>query len=260
MPPDRPSSRSRTAGRRRVFGRIASRRRPTRRESPGVECRIVRIDFGDVVVDTRTRELTRAGQPVPLSPKAFELLLLLIASRPQALSKQALQERLWPDTFVVEKNLANLVAEIRRALGDTSSSPRFIRTVQRFGYALRDAPRPSAPDPGVIRLTWRGGEATLGEGEHIVGRTPEAAVCLDGESVSRRHASITVTGASVTIADLGSKNGTAIGSRRITTAAPIGHGDRLRIGAIVLTVHRAGAADSTRTASSHASSASRSSG
>ena len=107
----------------------------------GRRMQVVRIDFGDVVVDTRTREITRAGQPVPLSPKAFELLLLLIESRPQAISKRALQDRLWPDTFVVEKNLANLVAEIRRALGDTPSSPRFIRTVQRFGYALRDAAR-----------------------------------------------------------------------------------------------------------------------
>ena len=174
---------------------------------------VVRIDFGDVVVDTRTRELTRAGQPVPLSPKAFELLLLLIESRPQAISKQSLQDRLWPDTFVVEKNLANLIAEIRRALGDTPSSPRFIRTVQRFGYALRDAAPASAPASGGIRLKWRSGEATLGEGEHIVGRTLQAAVWLEGESVSRRHALITVTGTSATIEDLGSKNGTAIGSR-----------------------------------------------
>jgi DNA-binding winged helix-turn-helix (wHTH) protein len=221
---------------------------------------VVRIDFGDVVVDTRTRELTRAGQPVPLSPKAFELLLLLIESRPQAVSKRVLQDRLWPDTFVVEKNLANLVAEIRRALGDTPSSPQFIRTVQRFGYALRDAAPASAPDTGAIRLTWRGGEATLGEGEHIVGRTPQAAVCLEAESVSRRHALITVTGTSATIEDLGSKNGTAIGSRPVTTAAPFDHGDRLRIGAIVVAVHRAGVPDSTRTVSVHASSASRSSG
>jgi DNA-binding winged helix-turn-helix (wHTH) protein len=220
----------------------------------------VRIDFGDVVVDTRTREITRAGQPVPLSPKGFELLLLLIESRPQAISKRALQDRLWPDTFVVEKNLANLVAEIRRALGDTPSSPRFIRTVQRFGYALRDTAPASAPDSGVIRLTWRGGEATLGEGEHSVGRTPEAAVCIEAESVSRRHALIRVTGTSATIEDLGSKNGTAIGSRQITTAAPIDHGDRLRIGAIEVTVHRAGVPDATRTVSVHASSASRSSG
>jgi pSer/pThr/pTyr-binding forkhead associated (FHA) protein len=112
----------------------------------------------------------------------------------------------------------------------------------------------------VIRLTWRGGEATLGEGEHIVGRTPQAAVCLEAESVSRRHALITVTGTSATIEDLGSKNGTAIGSRPVTTAAPFAHGDRLRIGAVVLTVHRAGVPDSTRTVSVHASSASGSSG
>ncbi len=220
---------------------------------------VVRIDFGDVVVDTRTRELTRAGQSVPLSPKAFELLLLLIESRPQAVSKQALQDRLWPDTFVVEKNLANLVAEIRRALGDSPSSPRFIRTVQRFGYALRDAPPAAAPEPGTIRLTWRGGEASFGEGDYIVGRTPQAAVCLEDESVSRRHALITVTGTSATIEDLGSKNGTRLGSRRITTAAPIDDGDRLRVGAIVLTVHRAGGAESTRTVSVHTASASRSS-
>jgi DNA-binding winged helix-turn-helix (wHTH) protein len=225
---------------------------------------IVRIDFGDVVVDTRTRELTRAGQPVPLSPKAFELLVLLIESRPVAISKRDLQDRLWPDTFVVEKNLANLVAEIRRALGDTSSSPRFIRTVQRFGYALREAAPVSspvsAPDPGAIRLTWRGGEATLSEGEHVVGRTPQAAVCLEAESVSRRHALITVTGTSATIEDLGSKNGTAIGSCPVTTAAPFDHGDRLRIGAIVVTVHRFGVPDSTRTVSVPPLSASRSSG
>ena len=218
---------------------------------------VVRIDFGDVVVDTRTRELTRAGQPVPLPPKAFELLLLLIESRPRAVSKQALQDRLWPDTFVVEKNLANLVAEIRRALGDTPSSPRFIRTVQRFGYALRDAPPASPPASGGIRLTWRSGEATLAEGEHIVGRTLQAAVWLESESVSRRHALITVTDTSATIEDLGSKNGTAIGSRRITTAAPIAPGDRLRVGSVVVTVHRAGSSASTRTGSAHASSASR---
>ena len=221
----------------------------------------MRIDFGDVVVDTRTRELTRAGQPVPLSPKAFELLLLLIESRPQAVSKRALQDRLWPDTFVVEKNLANLVAEIRRALGDTPSSPRFIRTVQRFGYALRDAAPASvpasAPTSGVIRLTWRSGEATLGEGEHIVGRTLRTAVCLESESVSRRHALITVTG--TVRDDRGSREQERHRHRipPVTTATPIAPGDRLRIGAVVVTVHRAGVADSTRTVSVHASSASR---
>ena len=140
---------------------------------------VVRIDFGDVVVDTRTRELTRAGQPVPLSPKAFELLLLLIESRPQAISKRALQDRLWPDTFVVEKNLANLVAEIRRALGDTPSSPRFIRTVQRFGYALRDA----AP---ASRLHPRQTPARFGS-RGAAGRRPSARASTSSAVRRRRR-------------------------------------------------------------------------
>jgi hypothetical protein len=79
----------------------------------------MRIAFDRFVFDTGTRELRRDGRPVDLTPKAFELLALLIANRPRVISKTELQERLWPDRFVVDKNLANLVSEIRDALGDT---------------------------------------------------------------------------------------------------------------------------------------------
>ena len=75
------------------------------------------------------RELGRNGEPVLLSPKAFDLLATLVERRPTAISKADLQERLWPETFVVEKNLTNLIAEIRRALGDDPSRAHFIRTV-----------------------------------------------------------------------------------------------------------------------------------
>ena len=67
------------------------------------------VRFGPFVLDPDTRELLRAGVPVSLSPKAFELLCLLVAHRPKAMAKSDLQDRLWPTTFVVEKNLANLV-------------------------------------------------------------------------------------------------------------------------------------------------------
>ena len=96
--------------------------------------------FGDFVLDLEARELTRAGTPVSLSPKAFQLLGLLVQSHDKALSKTELQDRLWPGTFVVEKNLTNLVSEIREALGDDPAHPRFIRTVHRFGYAFREVP------------------------------------------------------------------------------------------------------------------------
>ena len=95
--------------------------------------------FGDFVLDLDTHELVRAGTPVSLSPKAFRLLGLLVENHPKALSKAELQDGLWPGTFVVEKNLTNLVSEIREALGDDPVRPRFIRTVHRIGYAFREA-------------------------------------------------------------------------------------------------------------------------
>lgn len=223
----------------------------------------MRVDFADVAVDTRTREITRGGQSVHLSPKAFELLLILIESRPQAVAKRTLHDRLWPDTFVVEKNLANLVAEIRKAIGDTPVSPRFLRTVQRFGYALRDDPpkagaaRTSKTGSCVVRLTWAEGRATLEEGEHVVGRARDAAICLHDDSVSRRHAVITVTGSGATIEDLDSKNGTVIGARPICGPTRLVDGDSVRIGAIALDVRLVGSGESTRTASRLDSSSSR---
>jgi predicted ATPase/DNA-binding winged helix-turn-helix (wHTH) protein len=96
--------------------------------------------FADFVLDLATHELTRSGTPVSLSPKAFQLLGILVENHPKALTKTELQGRLWPSTFVVEKNLTNLVSEIREALGDDAVHPRFIRTVHRFGYAFREAP------------------------------------------------------------------------------------------------------------------------
>ena len=59
---------------------------------------------------------------------------MLVQHRDRAMSKAELQERLWPSTFVGETNLATLVAEIRRAVGDTAQESAYVRTVHRFGY------------------------------------------------------------------------------------------------------------------------------
>jgi TolB-like protein/DNA-binding winged helix-turn-helix (wHTH) protein/Tfp pilus assembly protein PilF len=98
----------------------------------------MQVTFGDFVLDSDSRELRRGSEPVRLSPKALQLLQILIAERPKAVSKADLQNRLWPDTFVVEKNLANLISEIREALKEDPADPRFIRTVPRYGYAFRE--------------------------------------------------------------------------------------------------------------------------
>lgn len=96
----------------------------------------MRLEFGEFAFDSATREVLRGAEAVHLSPKAFQLLLMLIERRPAAISKQDLQSGLWPDTFVSEANLGVLVAEIRSALGDNAREPRFIRTVYGFGYAF----------------------------------------------------------------------------------------------------------------------------
>jgi len=97
----------------------------------------MRVAFDDFVFDSDTRELLCGGNRLTLSPKAFQLLEVLIENRPRALSKSVLLDRLWANTFVVEANLSNLVGEIRHALGEDSRTPRFVRTIPRFGYAFQ---------------------------------------------------------------------------------------------------------------------------
>ena len=107
----------------------------------------MQVSFGEFVLDFDSRELRRGPEPVRLSPKALQLLQILITDRPKALSKADLQDRLWPDTFVVEKNLANLISEIREALGEDPLDPRFIRTVPRFGYSFREPATTQIDEP-----------------------------------------------------------------------------------------------------------------
>ena len=95
----------------------------------------MQICFEECQFDDEARRLWRKGEPVHLTPKAFELLRLLIESRPRALSKDELRGELWPDVVVDEANLKNLVAEIRAALGPVN----VIRTVHRYGYAFEAA-------------------------------------------------------------------------------------------------------------------------
>jgi DNA-binding winged helix-turn-helix (wHTH) protein len=202
-----------------------------------------RVSFADFVLDRDTRELRRGAAVVPLSPKAFRLLEILVEHQPKAIAKEALQHLLWPNTFVVEKNLANLVADIREALGESAEHPRFVRTVPKFGYAFLDltanvaAERAGSALPPVpqFRVTWVGGRAALGDGDHVVGRDSDVELFIDSPSVSRRHALIRVSGSHATLEDLGSKNGTLIGSRRIDAPTPLADGDAINVGAIKLT-------------------------
>ena len=200
------------------------------------------VSFGSFVLDPDTRELRRGTESVALSPKAYQLLEVLLANRPKALSKAALQQHLWPDTFVLEKNLVNLIAEIREALGDSATNPQFVRTVPRFGYAFRDVSSPHSATAARMRRTeprfrliWTGGRATLTDGEYVLGRDPDLELFVDAQDVSRHHARITIAGDEATIEDLESKNGTFVSDRRVDSAARLEDGASIRVGSVRLT-------------------------
>jgi DNA-binding winged helix-turn-helix (wHTH) protein len=213
----------------------------------------MRVCFGDCTFDSETRELLREGKTVHLSPKAFRLLECLLENRPRALSKADLQERIWPNTFVSEANLASLAAEIREAIGEEGRSAHHVRTVYGFGYAFSgeadEAPRPtSAPASRRHSLLDGNREIRLGEGENIVGRDVDAIVRIDDPTVSRHHARILVAGGAVTVEDLGSKNGSFLDGKRLRAARRVKSGSILKFGSVPLTFRTFSPDESTESA------------
>jgi TolB-like protein/DNA-binding winged helix-turn-helix (wHTH) protein len=91
-------------------------------------------EFGSFRLDVRQHLLTHKGEAVPLAPKAFETLLVLVENSGQVLSKEQLMERIWPETFVEEGNLALNISVLRKALGKSPDRQPYIETFPRRGY------------------------------------------------------------------------------------------------------------------------------
>jgi DNA-binding winged helix-turn-helix (wHTH) protein len=213
----------------------------------------VKIRFGPFTIDQDTRQLLRGRREIHLSPKAFELLVALVDARPKVLSKQELQQLLWPETFVAEANLSNLIAEVREAIGDNAHAPLFIRTAHGFGYGFCHAAtvvsgtRPAAIDRPVCWLEWGRQRFPLSIGEHIIGRDVDVDVRLESSTVSRRHARLIVTEEGTLLEDFSSKNGTFRGNERVTAPVSLADGDAIRIGSLLFTfrTERGGATTDT---------------
>src|SRR5205085_1676284 len=86
-------------------------------------------EFEPFRLDPNKRVLLKGGEPVPLTAKAFDVLLLLVENQGQALGKGRIINHLWPDTFVEEGNLTVYISILRKVLGDNRGNPRYIATV-----------------------------------------------------------------------------------------------------------------------------------
>jgi DNA-binding winged helix-turn-helix (wHTH) protein len=181
----------------------------------------VRIRIGTLLFDPLQRQLIdpASGRVAALSPKAAQLLSLLADSSPRPVAHEQLYERIWPDTFVEPGNLHNLVAELRAAAGD----PSFLKTIHRFGYALTE--EAVVETSTHFSIVVGDDRIELPNGETIIGRDN-----LAFHDVSRRHARIVVDGGAATIEDLGSKNGTFLGTRRIEHREALRDGDEVTFG------------------------------
>jgi len=217
--------------------------------------------FGPFSLDWQQRSLMRDGHTIHLTPKAFDLLLLLVDQAPRVVPKAELHERLWTGTFVSDATLVGMIKELRRALDDRDASDPIIRTVNRVGYGFARQPeRTTARSRSSWH--WLAGRETrfpLNEGENVIGRDPESSVWLDVASVSRRHARIAVEQDSATLEDLKSKNGTKLGETMIAAPVMLQNGDRIVVGTVPLTycsstsgfsteTHASGVHGGTRTA------------
>lgn len=194
-----------------------------------------RLRFGEYVYDGAARQLTKAGRPVALAPRAFELLGALLEARPRALSKAELTERLWPGTWVSRTSLAQLVTQLRKATGDDTRHSRLLRTVFGRGYAwigeVVELGLPaSAPARSAFWIRSGGLDLPLAPGENVLGRSPEATIRLRSERASRRQARIAVTADGATLEDLASRNGTYLNGRPVDRPTPLRDGDQIMIG------------------------------
>jgi DNA-binding winged helix-turn-helix (wHTH) protein len=210
----------------------------------------MKLQFDDIWFDSDTRQVWKAGEELHLTRLAFELLTLLIDRRPNAVSKEDIHTRLWPDTFVSEATLQSLVFEIREALGDRARKPRFIRTVHGYGYAfIGSGIDQGTSQPRRVRgwLIGELGRVPLTDGQNVLGREGEDVIELASPTVSRRHAAISF-GDTPVLEDLGSKNGTFVGDTAVTGPVHLSDGDRLRFGSVLLTFRLVPAGrDSTET-------------
>lgn len=203
--------------------------------------------FGRAFLDYDARQLFVDGAEIHLSPKALEFLTILIRNRSRAVSKQELREQLWPGTFVVDGGLASLAAEIRRALGDSARTPSFLRTMHRFGYRfVGDVVETQVAVRARACLVFENRRSMLLEGANVIGRAPDATIPCDVAGVSRHHARIVVARDEVTLEDLGSKNGTYLRGKRVTSAL-LSDGDEIRIGKARLIFRLEPPSDATET-------------
>ncbi len=193
--------------------------------------------IGEWLVEPELNRIERDNETLHLEPKIMDVLVHLARHGPRVVTRQQLIDEVWGGGFITDNTLTHAIAEIRRALGDSASKPRYIETIHRRGYrALIGVTDPDGQPPPVterrhrFRVLFENREIKLNEGENLIGRLPGASLRIDSIQVSRRHARIIVEGANAFLEDLDSKNGTLLNGNPVQQLEPLHSGDLISPG------------------------------
>lgn len=193
---------------------------------------MVTYRFGPYLLTPDQRRVERDGAPVPLTPKAFDLLVTLVRHRSRALSKDEIMTLVWPETQVEEGNLAQQVLLLRRALSDAGEC---VATLPRHGYrfvaaVVEEAVESNAGTGSPHSLTLNGREFLLREGVTVIGRAEDADLRISLPSLSRHHARVVVRGLEAILEDLGSRHGSWRGTSPVRGVVRLASGDEITLG------------------------------
>jgi DNA-binding winged helix-turn-helix (wHTH) protein len=200
----------------------------------------VSYTFGSFRLDTRAGELRREDERVPLTPKVFQLLLILVANPGTLMTKRVLLDTIWGDTNVEEGSVTRAITRLRSALRDNAARPQYVETVPRRGYrfiaAVREVQFDGIVQSSRIEVVENGRRHLLKEGDNVIGRAKDCEVSIELASISRHHAVVALNSGQMTVRDLGSKNGTFVSGRRVEGTVPIASGERMRIGSVTVAI------------------------
>jgi DNA-binding winged helix-turn-helix (wHTH) protein len=205
--------------------------------------------FGEFELDVPAYALRRGSECVKLEKIPMEVLILLVSRAGELVDRGTVEAALWGSDVHVDRDAAinTAVRKLRRALSDSTLTPRFVETVVGKGYrfispverrAGQSRPWASEPARGVESLHHRllrgKQEFLLHPGENLLGRDPAADVHLEHPSVSRRHARISIQAAGATIEDVDSRNGTFLDGRRVDAPVELHDGAIIGLGPVTL--------------------------
>ncbi|HEV3216991.1 MAG TPA: winged helix-turn-helix domain-containing protein [Vicinamibacterales bacterium] len=128
------------------------------------------VAFGSFRLDLTKRRLWRDGRIVPLTPKVFDTLAVLVLHRDQVVEKDELMKLVWPGSFVAEDNLTHNISVLRKALGDFSDPPEFILTISRRGYRFIASVTELRADSGEASAAPDTGDALEPKAKSSLGR------------------------------------------------------------------------------------------